>query len=338
MKIVYFRDRRGNFGDDLNPLIWNALLPGHGDDPEMILVGIGSILNAATFASVPRTSRLAILGPGVSYGPPPRLARHWLVAALRGPLSARLLRHESAAITDGAILLAAAPGLVPPVPDAGRGETLFIPHGMSLSPNWCLAARLAGLGVVDPAAPVPETLARIAGARLVLTEAMHGAIVADTLRVPWIPLRISPRFDLFKWRDWTLSMELPLAPVDLPAAGLAEAARNRRQRSAFAETGTGDALPFDAAASCAEMRAYLERRHAGQPYARPAIARPAGVQAAGRLAAGAIDPALAMRAAAALRRAAEGASLLSDERVFSERLARMCDALERVRRMMRGTG
>ena len=48
MHIVYYKDAVGNFGDDLNELIWPRVLP---DDvrsaPDTVLVGIGSLLDEA---------------------------------------------------------------------------------------------------------------------------------------------------------------------------------------------------------------------------------------------------------------------------------------------------
>src|SRR5439155_10040399 len=48
-------------------------------------------------------------------------------------------------------------------------------------------------------------------------ESLHGAIVADALRVPWVPLRIrrNPHTSPFKWEDWCSSMELPYGPTDV---------------------------------------------------------------------------------------------------------------------------
>ena len=45
MKLVYYQDPKGNFGDDLNPWLWERLLPGRlDDDPSELLVGMGTIL------------------------------------------------------------------------------------------------------------------------------------------------------------------------------------------------------------------------------------------------------------------------------------------------------
>ena len=101
-----------------------------------------------------------------------------------------------------------------------------MPHHRSirLSP-WAEIAKEAGLTFVSPQQPVADVLAAFGRAKLVVTEAMHGAIVADTLRIPWIPVVVSPMIDEFKWRDWALSMDVPYAPVQV-AAG---AARDRRR-------------------------------------------------------------------------------------------------------------
>jgi succinoglycan biosynthesis protein ExoV len=44
---------------------------------------------------------------------------------------------------------------------------------------------------------------------------MHGAIVADALRVPWVPIVTSPRILKLKWQDWCSSVNLPYQPDHL---------------------------------------------------------------------------------------------------------------------------
>jgi succinoglycan biosynthesis protein ExoV len=41
---------------------------------------------------------------------------------------------------------------------------------------------------------------------------MHGAIAADALRIPWIPIITSPRMLTFKWQDWCSSLGLKYKP------------------------------------------------------------------------------------------------------------------------------
>ena len=79
---------------------------------------------------------------------------------------------------------------------------------------------------LDPLADSEETVQRIRKAKLVIADAMHAAIVADALRVPWIPVAISPQSNSFKWLDWALSLNLPYNPTTLPASTLLESVRN----------------------------------------------------------------------------------------------------------------
>jgi succinoglycan biosynthesis protein ExoV len=51
---------------------------------------------------------------------------------------------------------------------------------------------------------------------------MHGAIVADSLRVPWIPLRPIAAEHRFKWLDWTRSVDVPYKPVALTPSSIRE--------------------------------------------------------------------------------------------------------------------
>src|SRR5262249_35878333 len=67
--------------------------------------------------------------------------------------------------------------------------------------------------------------------------ALHGAIAADTLRVPWIPVHDSRNDDtlLFKWQDWCLSVGLDhqphfLAPHEDFVRELSRVCRTRQPR------------------------------------------------------------------------------------------------------------
>ena len=61
MKLHYFKAPNGNFGDDLNPWIWNRLAPDLLDgDPATLFVGIGTLLND----QLPSARHTVVFGTG----------------------------------------------------------------------------------------------------------------------------------------------------------------------------------------------------------------------------------------------------------------------------------
>jgi succinoglycan biosynthesis protein ExoV len=53
---------------------------------------------------------------------------------------------------------------------------------------------------------------------VLLTEAMHGAVVADAIRVPWIAIDSTGCFPMlpFKWQDWCMSVGVSYCPKRIP--------------------------------------------------------------------------------------------------------------------------
>ena len=219
MKLFWYDRPEGNFGDDLNPWLWPKLLPGLIDGEGAWLVGIGTLLNER----LPQDGELVVLGAGAGLGARPVVDARWRVLGVRGPLTAEALGLASElAIGDPAILAA---DFVPPA--AERRGVGFMPHYASMVHwDWRRTAEGLGLVFVDPQAPVEETLGQIAGLESLVTEAMHGAIVADALRTPWVGVRIDPDFYDWKWRDWGLSVGLEPVVHRLPA--LSDAALSPR--------------------------------------------------------------------------------------------------------------
>jgi len=65
-------------------------------------------------------------------------------------------------------------------------------------PGWPAVAAETGFELIDPRANPRLVVERIARADLVLAEAMHGAIIADTYGVPWIAFATSKNFSSTK--------------------------------------------------------------------------------------------------------------------------------------------
>lgn len=218
MKLYRWSDRP-NFGDELNDVLWPEYFgPSLRNDDDTIFAAIGTVLSP----TLGKDARVIVFGSGCGYDPLPSFGSNWHFYFVRGPLSARLLGLDSRmAITDPAILMAERRPAVAP------GRTIsFMPHWeTALTPLWRDACALADIQYIDPLAPVPEICDQLARSSLVIAEAMHGAIVADAFRVPWIPAFTSGRFNLFKWRDWALSLGMSPAIQALPQIGIADLLR-----------------------------------------------------------------------------------------------------------------
>ncbi len=217
MKMYYFRGSPPNFGDELNRWMWPRLLPGFFDDRnDRIFLGIGSIL----FDFHPAGSRKIVFGAGYGgYTAPPRIDENWDIYFVRGPITARAIGVDSAlGVGDSAILLRSCVHSRPPK----RFRASFMPHWESVGDGeWAAACACAGLHFINPCAPVDMVLGEIMASEVLVTEAMHGAIVADALRVPWVPVCPIQSQHRQKWFDWAGALHLELQPRTLsPSNGL----------------------------------------------------------------------------------------------------------------------
>jgi succinoglycan biosynthesis protein ExoV len=212
MRIYHWESARGNFGDDLNRWFWPALMPGLNDarGPQT-LVGVGTLLNDETLAKVPDP---VVIGSGVGYGARPSddAMNRADIRCVRGPMSARYLGlSEEAAVIDPAVLIPdLRPDLMPQEAGKAEGRPVFIPHHSTdeALPRLAKVASWAGLKYKSPSDPDIEVISAIASSRLVVTESMHGAILADAFGVPWVAVRIADKFNSWKWQDWGASLDM----------------------------------------------------------------------------------------------------------------------------------
>jgi len=220
MKLFYYQGVKPNFGDDLNAWMWPRLMPGVWDDNEDVLfLGIGSIL----FDFFPKSARKIVFGAGYGgYTPLPEVDDNWKFYFVRGKQTAKYMNIDPAlGIGDAAILLRSCIGPRPPK----RHKIAFMPHWEStLYGDWALACKLAGIHYIDPTATVEQTLDDILSSELVVTEAMHGAIVSDALRVPWVAIKPLQTKHHMKWQDWASALDLKFDAHPLGASTLLESA------------------------------------------------------------------------------------------------------------------
>jgi succinoglycan biosynthesis protein ExoV len=209
MKLYYYQDTIGNFGDDLNPWLWPKLIPGiFNEDDGLLFIGIGTLLSR----KVPALPlKKVVFGSGVGSAPLPLIDSKWRFLCVRGPLSAQALGLDSKlAITDSAVLIR----LVELPKESKCFDLSFMPHHRSVRrTNWRLYCKVAGINYIDPGGKICEILRDIQRSKVVVTEAMHGAIVADALRIPWIPIQLYDHILEFKWHDWCKSLGIDYKPV-----------------------------------------------------------------------------------------------------------------------------
>jgi succinoglycan biosynthesis protein ExoV len=213
MKLYYYKDPIGNFGDDLNGWLWPRLLPDYLDeDKRALFVGIGTLLNDR----VPPAPQTAVFGAGVGYGTRlPAVDATWKFYCVRGPLSAAALGlAPDRAVTDAAALL----GLMALPPVRKEYRIAYMSHHISAGFGaWRSVCEGLGIRYIEPYGDVQTIIDEIRRSEVVIAEAMHGAIVADALRVPWIAAKAYPHILDFKWLDWCQSLQMPFEPQALPS-------------------------------------------------------------------------------------------------------------------------
>lgn len=210
MNVTYYKDPIGNFGDDLNEWIWDEIAPFIRDKESIYsLLGIGSIINKLLI----KDEKVIVFGSGIGYGEIPN-KEDLIINCVRGKLTARLLGiSESLAIADSAILLNLIPAFSP-IPENERDGVIFIPHHTTAQKsNYSEICDKLDIELVSPILDSKHVINKIRGSKLVIAESMHAAIVADAMRVNWIPVVANSNTNTFKWLDWLSTFEINYKPI-----------------------------------------------------------------------------------------------------------------------------
>lgn len=244
-----------NFGDELNTILWPRLLPGLFDQhPAATFVGIGSVLDQRHAG--PHLKVVAGAGYG-GYEARPRLDASWVIHWVRGPRTAAALGlPASLALGDPAVLVPPTLGVAAVGPAASSGHDIgFMPHFESMANGaWHEVADRAGVTLIDPRGDPLDIVRRLAACRVVLSEALHGIIVADALRVPWVAIRPRATVHRAKWSDWSDTMALTPRFASLPVSCARELPALRR----LAGGRTGPTALVEGAAEALGRAARLE--------------------------------------------------------------------------------
>ncbi len=222
MKLCYYKGDVNNFGDDLNPYILEHLLPDFGDrGGSAYLLFIGTILHDGLAVQLKADDfyqkKKVVIGSGVRFmNAPPKIDETWDIRFFRGPLSSLAMTGKSDLyITDPAYLINETP-FIKNTSFTKKHKVSIMPHFLSLDKiDWLKLCNHYELNFIDPSEnDVEIVMGKIAESEYLITEAMHGAIVADALRVPWKRFNFFSHFyesDLvseFKWSDWLYSVGL----------------------------------------------------------------------------------------------------------------------------------
>jgi succinoglycan biosynthesis protein ExoV len=227
MKLFVYKGAVPNFGDELNEWLIPQVFPDlFDDDQDEMLLAIGSIL----YNNHPTHVKKIVFGSGYGgYTAIPKLDARWDVRCVRGPLTAEALGLPKTKVAgDSGILIrdhyrCAAPK---------RWPISFIPHFQSIARgHWQAACAMTKIHFIDPRSPVDEVLRQISESEVVVTEAMHGAIIADALRTPWIAMKPTDPMHHMKWRDWAGALNLDIRFQTVHPTSVKEWLTLREQKS-----------------------------------------------------------------------------------------------------------
>ncbi|PIE39471.1 MAG: hypothetical protein CSA53_01380 [Gammaproteobacteria bacterium] len=223
MKLCYYHNDEKNFGDDLNAWLYPKLLPGivdgfcaHGDEylaqnnrEAAIIYGIGTVLDHR----IPPHPVKHVLGSGVGYYHKPELDERFRIHFVRGPKSATAIGlAPEIGINDPAIMLTR----FIERPDPKHKYTLIMHCDTAKSGYWENIAKTCGFNYVDPRADDPISVVQeLISSEHVISESLHGAIIADAFGIPWLPISAMPHINAFKWQDWGEAIGQPYEPVRL---------------------------------------------------------------------------------------------------------------------------
>ena len=181
-------------------------------------MGIGTVIG---LWELPRnTEKLYVFSSGFGYGYVPKFDERWEIICVRGPLTAQALGiDEKLAITDAGVLS----DVLIEHSIEKKYKCSYIPHHYSEEKygHWPELCAERGIHFISPIITntnsVLDVIHEIARSEVIICEALHGAIIADTLRVPWIPVKAYSHINSFKWQDYCSSVQLELHMEKIPA-------------------------------------------------------------------------------------------------------------------------
>lgn len=197
-----------NFGDYIGHWMLERLGCHFSDKPSSCLISCGSIINQGIMR--PGT-KWVIWGSGIAADSQinesnVRNFGRMKIYSVRGPRTAKKLGYPDLPQGDPALLI--------PIfynNRAKKDRVVYVPHWWSykkVAKDMYGSMKETGADlIINPMVPANHFLSiidDICTAKFVLTNSLHGAIVAQAYGIPWAPCRTRPEgpLDVFKWTDW----------------------------------------------------------------------------------------------------------------------------------------
>ncbi len=235
MELYWYQSDPPNVGDALNVWLWPRALPNLAASTlDGTFYGIGSILDKRLNSPGAKY----VLGSGARQrdtGIAADVGLHCF--AVRGPLTAEALglAADRYAAIDPATLLVR----YYTAQTTERHGIGFVPYFTAPGDSWRRIVENLGMRFISPHLDVEAFLDEMSRCSFIISEAMHGAILADALRIPWFPVCAhntghEGATRQFKWTDWCRSVGLEYQPEPLPpiwpASGMVASARGYLKR------------------------------------------------------------------------------------------------------------
>ncbi len=203
---IFWHVGRPNFGDDINPEFFQ-MLTGKSvrlatDQSKAHFLGMGSILEKSN-------SNTTILGSGLIAPLDETKVAFNKAVAVRGTLTKRSMGlGDEVLLGDPMVLL----DQIFEVPKHKSSAVGFIPHVTEISRAKSL--NIKNLKIIDPSMAPMRVIRSIADCDRIISQSLHGLIVADALNIPnlWIAPSITMKGGEFKFNDYFSTLDSSKKP------------------------------------------------------------------------------------------------------------------------------
>lgn len=202
----YLKWPGNNFGDKLNDIIFPTIGISNCIDykkPNLINLPQNTFLGLGTLLTKKIRSNVTVLGTGADGIRKPNIELDYKF--VRGKLTANYIGIDAKlGIGDTAYFLKDY------IQNNAESSTEY---DVGIIPHYINDTVLQGNNIISPTLPIEDFIKKVSKCKIVLAEAMHGAICADILRIPWAPITInSNKYPIqhFKWNDWTSAFDLDI--------------------------------------------------------------------------------------------------------------------------------